>query len=436
MFNFLKDKIKNVVSKFSSRVEEESKIEEKAEEIKEVIETKKEPKKINKQEKEKLKKGIKLKKEVKDKKSKEVKLEELEKKEDVKVEEVETKQESKGFFAKLKDKFAKKSEEEISLEKPKEEHEIKELTEEKSIEISPMQVEEKKSFFSSIKEKITTTKISRDKFNEFFDELEITMLENNVALEVIDKIKEDLVNDLLDKPIKRNIIEETIISSLKESIEDLFLVNKFDLIQKINDSNKKPYVICFLGQNGSGKTTSIAKVSNYLKKNNKSVVLAAADTFRAASIEQIKEWGSRLNVKVIAHDYGSDPAAVCFDAIEYAKSHNLDLVLIDTAGRQHSNFNLMKEMEKIVRIAKPDLKIFVGESITGNDAIEQSQDFNKSIGIDGIILTKADIDEKGGTIISVSFVTHRPIIFLGVGQNLDDLKEFSKDEILEKIGLN
>lgn len=429
MFGFLKDKLKSVVSKFSKQVEEESELEEVKEEKvelpKEIKSSKDKSKKESKKTESKKETIKKEKSKIESPKEKEIEIQE--KIEEVK-EKIEEQKESKGFFGKLKDKFSKT--EEVEVEKPKIE-EVKEDT----LQVQPITVEEKKGFFGSIKEKITTTKISKEKFNELFNELEFTMLENNVALEVIDKIKEDLIKDIVDKPIKRNSVEESIKNSLKESIQDLFILEQTSLINKIESSNKKPYVICFVGQNGSGKTTSIAKITNYLQKNKKSVVLAAADTFRAAAIQQIKEWGSRLNVKVIAHDYGSDPAAVCFDAVEYAKSHNLDIVLIDTAGRQHSNANLMQEMEKITRVSKPDLKIFVGESITGNDALEQSQHFNNSIGIDGIILTKADIDEKGGAIISVSYVTHKPILFLGTGQNLNDIKEFNKEEIIKNLGL-
>ncbi len=443
MFGFLKDKLKDVISKFSQKVEEESEVEEKVNDIKEELdivedkaEIKEEPKKKVREKKgtkrkEKHSETIKHKAEIKEEPKKEIVI-----KENIQEINQEVEEHKKGFFSKLKEKFTLKAEEFDPKELSKESNEIS--SHKKNLEVYPIPIEkdEKKGLFSSIKEKLTTTKISQERFNELFNELELTMLENNVALEVIDKIREDLMKDLLDKPIKRSAIEETIKLFLKESIEDLFLVNRFDLIQKINTLNKKPYVICFVGQNGAGKTTTIAKVTNYLQKYKKSVILAAADTFRAASIEQIKEWGNRLNVKVIAHDYGSDPAAVCFDSIEFAKSHNIDVVLIDTAGRQHSNKNLMQEMEKIIRVSKPDMKIFIGESITGNDALEQSQDFNDSIGIDGVILTKTDIDEKGGAIISISYVIHRPIIFLGTGQNLDDLKEFNKNEILEKIGLN
>jgi len=261
-------------------------------------------------------------------------------------------------------------------------------------------------------------------------------MENNVAVEVIDKIKNDLKERLVEKPIRRTKVEETIGQSLKNSISDLFQNGKFDLLQEIKNKKEKPYVIAFFGINGSGKTTSIAKLASLLKDKKVSCVLAASDTFRAASIEQLQLHADKIGVKLIKHDYGSDPAAVAFDAIKHAKAKNIDAVLIDTAGRMHSNINLIDEMKKIIRVAKPDLKIFVGESITGNDCVEQAKTFNEAVGIDGIILAKADIDEKGGAAVSVSYVTKKPILFLGIGQEYSDLEVFDKEKILKNIGLD
>ena len=174
---------------------------------------------------------------------------------------------------------------------------------------------------------------------------------------------------------------------------------------------------------------------NLLQKNKLSVCLAAADTFRAASIEQIKKHGDRLGLKVIAHDYGSDPASVGFDAIKYAKKNKIDCVLIDTAGRMHTSKNLMAQIEKVAKVTKPDTKIFVGESITGNDALEQVKSFDEAVQIDGIILTKAYIDEKGGTALSVGHVTKKPILYLGTGQEYDKIEKFDKKKFIEKLGL-
>ncbi len=331
------------------------------------------------------------------------------------------------MFSFLKNKI-KSSVSKISefLEKVKEEKIEQKIVSEK--------IDEKKSgFFDKIKEKVTTTTIGEDKFDEYFQDLEFGLLENNVALEVVDKIKDDLKSELVNKPIKRFNIEETVAQALKKSIESLFEDNCVNVFEKIKE--KKPFVICFVGINGSGKTTTVAKFARLLKDKGLSVVVAASDTFRAASIEQLEKHCEILGIKIVKHNYGADPAAVAFDAIQHAKAKSIDVVLIDTAGRMHSNTNLINEMKKIVRVANPDLKIFIGESITGNDCIEQARIFNDSIGIDGIILTKADIDEKGGTAISIGYVTKKPILFIGVGQDYLDLKEFDKGIVLDGLGI-
>ncbi len=410
MFKFLKEKLKSAISRISEGVEREGKIEEAAIE-KPIEEPAKEPEK----------------------------------------------KEEKGFFAKIREKFAGKETIE-EKEGVKEKAEIKEEPEQKiaehkkeetkhppakKIEEKPQKAEEQKipekepekGFFAAIKEKITTTKINEGQFEKLFWELELALMENNVAIEVIEKIKNDLKKELVEKPIKRAKVQETIQETLKESIEDLFEISNFDLIEEIKNKKEKPYVIAFFGINGSGKTTSIAKLASMLKEKKISCVLAASDTFRAASIEQLQHHADKIGVKVIKHDYGSDPAAVAFDAIKHAKAKNIDVVLIDTAGRMHSNVNLLDEMKKIIRVAKPDLKIFVGESITGNDCIEQARTFNEAVGIDGIILAKADVDEKGGAAVSVSYVTKKPILYLGTGQKYSDLEVFEPEVIVKNLGL-
>ena len=290
---------------------------------------------------------------------------------------------------------------------------------------------EEKGFFGKVKQSFTTKTISADKFETLFWELEIALLESNVSVEVIEKIKEDLKEELVDKPLPRDVpkkIEET----LKRTLTEILTFDKIDILKKAND--KKPLVIAFFGINGSGKTTSIAKLANYLKENNLSVVLAACDTFRAAAIQQLEEHANKLEVKMIKHDYGSDAAAVAFDAVKYAEKHKVDVVLIDTAGRLHSNTNLMAELEKIIRVTNPDLKIFIGESITGNDCIEQARKFNEIVEMDGAILTKADVDEKGGAPLSIAYTIKKPILFLGMGQEYKDFEAFDKNVILERLG--
>ena len=293
--------------------------------------------------------------------------------------------------------------------------------------------EPKRNIFDIVREKITRQVINESQFEEMFGDLEMALLENSVALEVIDKIKIDLKSELVNKPLERGKIEAIIESSLRKTIKELFDIEKIDLLKRIKE--KKPFIICFVGINGSGKTTTIAKLAHLLKKQGVSSVMAAGDTFRAAAIQQLEEHANRLNIKLIKHDYGADSAAVAFDAITHAKAHNIDVVLIDTAGRMHSNTNLMDEVKKVKRVTKPDLIIFVGESITGNDCVEQAKTFDQELGIDGIILAKSDVDEKGGAAISISYVTKKPIMYLGTGQGYDDLVEFNPHLILKSLGL-
>jgi len=296
--------------------------------------------------------------------------------------------------------------------------EIKQLEEPKA---------KKTSFFDKFK-----TKLTEEKFEEMFEELRLILLQNNVAFEVVEEIKLYLKEELVGKNLSEIKLEE----KLKKAIEKILIEPQNFLIEVKNIlKTKKPAVIAFVGINGSGKTTTIAKVTNYLKKNKLSVCLVAADTFRAASIEQLEKHAEKLKVPIIKKDYGSDPASVGFDGINYAKKNNTDVVLIDTAGRMNTKESLMKEMEKIIRVNNPDMKIFVGESITGNDATEQAKAFNDAINLTGIILSKADVDEKGGTAISVSYITKKPIFFLGTGQSYDDLEIFNKKKILGKLGL-
>ena len=298
-------------------------------------------------------------------------------------------------------------------------------------EKSQATVPEKKGFFTKAKELFTTKTISAAQFDDLFSTLERVLLESNVAFDVVEKIKEDLKLKLINRPLPRNL-ESVVQRSLKDSLSSV-VVDSTGILNYL--TSKKPFVIAFFGINGSGKTTTIAKIAHLLKESKKSCVIAAGDTFRAAAIQQLEEHASRLNIRLIKHEYGSDAAAVAFDAVKFAQKNAIDIVLIDTAGRLHSDSNLMDELKKIVRVTKPDLKIFVGESITGNDCIEQAQQFNEQIGIDAIILTKADVDEKGGTALSISYVTQKPIMYIGTGQEYDDLLPFSKDVVLKNLGL-
>lgn len=451
MFKFLKDKLKNAISKISEGVEKEGKVEERV--VEKLSEEPKEKgffaklKETFAGKRETAKKEVVKKDETEaiGEKKPEIKAYAEPKKHEIKP--VEHKKEEKHEVKPLKEikEEIKKHIEKKQGHKPKHKIEAKkeiipkkiEVKEDiKPIEVKPQIKEEpEKSFFAKLTEKITTTKINGEQFDKLFWELELALMENNVAIEVIEKIKNDLKNELVEKPIRRTKVEETVEELLKHSIESLFEANDFNLIDEIKKKKEKPYVIAFFGINGSGKTTSIAKLANMLKEKGLSCVLAAADTFRAASIEQLSLHADKIGVKIIKHNYGADPAAVAFDAIKHAKSKSIDVVLIDTAGRMHSNENLLQEMKKIIRVAKPDLKIFVGESITGNDCIEQAKTFNEEVGIDGIILAKADVDEKGGAAVSVSYVTKKPILYLGVGQKYSDLQEFEPEVIVKGLGL-
>lgn len=403
MFNFLKDKLKSWVSKVKPEPEkqEKPKPSKKKKEAKPSTKTKHKPKEESKKE---------IKEEIKQPKEKGFLSSLFKKKEE--------QQNIGNSLLKETDKELTKDLYEHASGSPEQELEVKaEVSEEK----------EKSSFWDKFR-----TKLTDEKFEELFSELEMILLQNNVALDVVDEIKKYLKEELIGKALKDIDLEE----KLKTAIERVLIEPK-DFVKEIKTSlsQKQPFVIAFIGINGSGKTTTIAKVAHMLKKNKLSVCLAAADTFRAAAIQQLEEHANKLEVPIIKKDYGTDPAAVGFEAIAYAKKHHIDVVLIDTAGRMNTKDSLMKEMEKIIRVCKPDMKIFIGESITGNDAIQQAKDFNNSIDLTGIILSKADVDEKAGAILSVSYVTKKPILFLGVGQTYDDLSKFNKKEIMKRLGL-
>ena len=285
-----------------------------------------------------------------------------------------------------------------------------------------------KSAFSSVVNAFTERTLSENEINELLGKLEIDMLESDVAYEVAQNILTDLRQQLANEKVKRATdTSDIIIGKFKQSIEDAFAkAVTIDVFSKIAEKNStgQPYVITFLGINGTGKTTTIAKFANMLKKKGLSVVIAAGDTHRAGAIEQVSEHADRLGIKVVSQRYGSDPAAVARDAVIYAKTHHINIVMVDTAGRIQTSKNLMDEMTKIVRVVKPDLKIFVGDALAGNDAISQAKEFLSATDFDGVILTKIDADARGGAALSIASVTGRPILYLGVGQEYDDLIPF------------
>jgi len=293
--------------------------------------------------------------------------------------------------------------------------------------------------FSSLTKVVSERKLSEKDLDEAFFNFQLTLLESDVAQEVVDKIVGDIKAEMTGRSVERS--KETsslVMEKLRGAITDVFAkAGDVDVVKLIKEKKgrepEESFVILFLGINGTGKTTTVAKFAYFLKGQGFSVVVAAGDTHRAGAIEQLTEHANRISVKVIAQRYGADPAAVARDGVLYAKAHHTDVLLVDSAGRMQTNKNLMEEMGKIVRVVRPDFKIFIGDSLAGNDAISQAQLFNTYTGFDGSILTKADADTKGGAALSIAYITNRPILFLGVGQEYKDLKKFDAKSFVDSL---
>lgn len=275
--------------------------------------------------------------------------------------------------------------------------------------------------------------------NELLNNLFNDLIEYDVALESAEQIINSLRNRLIKIRVPRFGDRLSIINnSLYEAFMDLLRdVPNLDLVQIIEEKGKRPFIMMYLGPNGYGKTTTIAKVTKYLLSKRYSVIWAAADTFRAGAIEQLEGHATKLGIKVIRHQYGADPAAVVYDAIQHASSKRVDVVMIDTAGRMHTDKSLMEEIRKIHRVASPDLTIFVADALMGNEALEIARTYSKYVPIDAIIVTKADAYPKGGSILTLLIELKRPIIFMGTGQGYDDLQSFDKSLFIKQIlGIN
>ena len=350
--------------------------------------------------------------------------------------EEEKKEEKKGRFS----FFRRNKKEEEKTEETKTEEKT-ETTEE-----TPQDEEDKKEPAKQAKKDeeesggmfsfITKKTIKEDDISDILDELFMSLLEGDVAYEVADRIVESVKEDLIGKKIqRRGDMELFTTNALKKAITEIIDNGSFDLLGEIEKSkqNGEPYKIMFVGINGTGKTTTIAKMATYLEKHGYSSVFGASDTFRAGAIEQLEHHAKKLNLKIIKHERNSDPAAVAYDAVEHAKATGKNVVLIDTSGRMQTNANLMDEMKKIKRVSQPDFVMYVGDALMGNDATEQATKFNEVIDIDGIILTKADADAKGGAALSIGHVIHKPILFIGTGQSYDDLMEFKPEWMINLI---
>lgn len=269
---------------------------------------------------------------------------------------------------------------------------------------------------------------------EILWDLEVGLLESDVALPVIEAIKANVKEQLLSMSVAGKP-HEVVEKVLRNAIQRVLQVNPldFDAFVRERMAKKKPVVIMFVGVNGTGKTTSIGRIGHRLKQQGISSVMAAGDTFRAGAIEQLSLHGERLGITVVKHKAGADPAAVAYDAIEHAKARHKDVVLLDTAGRMQNNSNLMDEMDKIRRVANPDLCVFVGDSLAGNDAVEQARKFDEVVDVGGVILTKVDVDAKGGAALSVAYTINKPLIFVGVGQGYDDLRPFDAKWLVDRL---
>ena len=279
---------------------------------------------------------------------------------------------------------------------------------------------------------ITEREISQKDLDKVLEDLKVSLIQADVALDVAEMICEDLSDKLSGQEVKRTKVEETIKESFRYTVKDILAQETPDLVEKVKEDEGTTLVL-FLGFNGSGKTSTLVKFANMLKKEGIEPVLAAGDTYRAASIEQLEKHGDKLGLKVVKHDYGSDAAAVIYDAVEHAKTEGKGAVLADTAGRSHSDANLMDELEKICRVNDPDHKVLVIDSLTGNDAVEQAKEFQETVGIDGVVLTKMDVNEKGGAALSVARSLDEPILYIGVGQEYDDLEKFDAEQISKRI---
>ena len=351
----------------------------------------------------------------------------------------EEKEEKSGFLSRFRsgDKDDEKTDEDDSEEDSEEAEEEEEKShfwsrKKKDKEDVSVDGEASGGLFSFVREKT----ISEKHVDDILFELEMELLQGDVAMEVASEVVDNVKDNLVGKKIKRsNDITEYTYLALRDAVAEIIDIPGKSMTEMIEAKKQQgePLVVMFVGINGTGKTTTIGKLANYYLKKGYTPVIAAADTFRAGAIEQVTYHADNVGVKIIKHKKGSDPAAVAFDAVEHAKAQGKELVLIDTAGRMQTNVNLMDEMKKIKRVSKPDLVIFVGDALTGNDATEQAKKFNEAIDIDGVILTKADADSKGGASLSIGYVIKKPIMFLGVGQGYDDIMEYDADWMLNQL---
>ena len=325
-----------------------------------------------------------------------------------------------SFFKKKKEEEIEVKEE-ISQEKPQLSSEIENFTEIKEEKTE----EEKKGFFSRALEKTFASiknVVPQKQEKISFDDIQELLIEADMEYEIIEKAMDGLPEMISRKQLRHR------------------LVMLFEHAPKVDLSNRpKPYVRLIIGINGAGKTTTIAKLANKFKKEGNSVILGAGDTFRAAAIEQLSTWASKLDVPIIKTKQGHDASAVAFDTISAAIARNMDEVIIDTAGRLQTQTNLNNELKKIVKVCSkamdnaPHQKLMILDGTQGNSAIAQARAFNEIVGVDGIIVTKLDGTAKGGALFSISNQLELPIFYVGIGEKQDDLVEFSPDDFVDSL---
>ncbi len=290
---------------------------------------------------------------------------------------------------------------------------------------------------SSVAASVATTTLSEKKLEELKEDLFFKLVEADVAVEVAEAICNAIADHLRNVKLprfgdKEAVIREEMLKALTRLFEDVPDVDLVEEALRLLEV-KRPIVMLFLGPNGYGKTTTIAKLTYLFQRLNRRVVWAASDTFRAGAIEQLEGHAVKLGVKVVKHQYGADPAAVAYDAINHAKAKGIDIVMIDTAGRMHTDINLMNELKKIQRVAEPDFSIFIADALLGNEALEIARHYSKHVKIDGLIVTKVDAYPKGGAILTFLYELKKPIYFLGVGQKYEDLRRFNKEEFFRLL---
>jgi fused signal recognition particle receptor len=264
-------------------------------------------------------------------------------------------------------------------------------------------------------------------------ELELSLLEADVEQTTAEEICREIRQGLVGKKIgKKEDIGNVLKEEIRKALSSMMETAGINLLGEIKKKKAKPYRILYLGPNGAGKTTTMAKLSYLLQSKGLKVIWSASDTFRAASIEQLEKHADKLGIRVVKHSYGADPAAVAFDAIKAAQSRGIDVVMIDSAGRQETDKNLMQELQKIARVAQPDLRLYVGEAFTGQALLQQAQEYDKMVGVDAFVLTKIDTDAKGGTVISLLYKMKKPVLFVGTGQQYTDLQPFNPGFVLKR----